>query len=73
MITTRRTQVRKIDGEYVELVAYPEQGAWYEYRQIEPGMWVHPGSVGSLYAPMRADGEPDWDNLGEILVEYDQA
>jgi hypothetical protein len=55
---------RKVDG--ITYTAFPEQGAWYEDAET-------PGRVGSLYAPMNADGTMAIDDLGEIEVEYADA
>ena len=66
MIVSRQTKLIRVNGELVEFSAYPEHGAWYEHRQIEPGRWVKPGSVGSLMAPMLLGGEPDVANVCEI-------
>ncbi len=55
-------ETRTVNG--VTFYAVPEQGAWYE---------VPSGPVGSLYAPMLADGSFDPDDIAEIEVAYDEA
>jgi hypothetical protein len=50
-----------VDG--VELEGWLEHGAWYEVGR--------PGELGTLYAPMNADGSPPTsDELAEISEPY---
>jgi hypothetical protein len=58
----RKTQT--VDG--ITYRAFAEAGAWYEDTRS-------PGAVGTLYAPMNADGTMDVDSIGEIEVAYADA
>jgi hypothetical protein len=64
-IVSRNVRLITVNGVQVEFAAYPEHGAWYEYGTR--------GIIGSLMAPMLANGEPDCDNVCVIEVEYGDA
>lgn len=73
MITPRRTILVRIrngqvdpDGERVEFIAIPEQGAWYEQVEIGYGRYAPIGQVGHLMFPMLPDGKPALGDLTEI-------
>jgi hypothetical protein len=61
-IVSRNVRLITVNGVQVEFASYPEHEAWYEYGTR--------GIIGSLMAPMLANGEPDRDNVCEIEVEY---
>ena len=57
------SQVITFEGTDYE--AHPEHGVWYEVGRVD--------EVGAMSIPMNADGSPDFDNVGEVLVRYQNA
>lgn len=64
MIVSRNVRLITVNGVQVEFASYPEHGAWYEAGAR--------GIIGSLMAPMLANGEPDRDNVCEITASWIQ-
>lgn len=72
MIIPSKTKLIRIDGEQIEFVQIPEQGAWYEKRAVGYSHYIF-GKVGMRMFPMLANGEPDLESLTEIEVEWGKA
>jgi len=55
----------RVGGELFEFYPKPEHGAYYQVGTN--------GEIGALYIPMCADGHPDFENVGEIEIEWENA